>query len=219
MKAVFLAALLSGAAITAGAAPTDWTLTYDDGSPLGTLAIDFATGAISGSASGQYGTYTNLAFGSLNTPDQVAGTPVLDFFKFLDPASGTTWFTDHGNGESQSLKLNEAAIEIGTMLAALSPLGGRFQVIVRELLNYDETFTTCSVYEDLYDPATGEYLGPGACLYTNTTHNFNIGTEDVYTGWLTYTPPVAAVPLPAGGLLLAGGVAVLAVAARRRRPG
>jgi len=219
MKSLLCAAALSLCASASMATPTNWTLTKSDGSSLGALTIDFATGGVTGSSSGQFGTYSNLAFGSLNTPDNVAGTPVYDFFKFLDPASGTTYTTDNGGGESYSLTLNEAAIEIGTIFGPLSKIGGSFEVIIRELINLDETFTSCSTYDDLYDPVTGEYLGQGACLYTNTFNNFNIGSEDVYLGYLTYTAPLAAVPLPAGGLMLAGGLSALALTRRRRADG
>jgi hypothetical protein len=217
MKAFFVAGLIALWGQFASAAPTSWTLTYEDGSPLGWFNIDFETGAVSGSASGSYGTYSNLAFGLLGTKDSINGSIVHDFFKFLDPASGTLFTDDYGDGTGMQFRLNEAAIEFGTLAGPLSPLGGTFQVMISEIYNYDEITIYCSLYEDLYDPVTGDYLGEGRCLQSSSYGNFNIGTVDSYIGYLTYTPPVAAVPLPAGGMLLAGGLAALAVLRRRKR--
>lgn len=219
MRGVLAAAALAAWGVAAEAAPMNWSLTYDDDTVFGQLDIDFATGAVSGSIPGMFGTYTQ-GHGWFGSPSSVAGLLVQDVIKLFDALSGQSWFTDYGDGSSYTYHLNEAAIEIGTIGTALLPEGGRFAVMIREIINYDETTTYCSYYEDLYDDE-GNYIGQGACLWTDSSSNYNLGDEFSYTGYLSLEPvapppPPAAVPLPAGVVLLGGGLIALAATRRRR---
>jgi hypothetical protein len=218
MHAVAGAAALALWGTAAAAAPLTWVLSLDDGTPFGSVDIDTATGAITGTISGMFGTYSGSGSGHPGSPDMIGGYPVQDHFRLFDPVSGTTFFQDYGNGETYTHRVNEVAIEFGTLGAALSPLRGTFAVIFREIVNYDESYTYCVWYEDLYDE-NGEWIGQGGCAMTDSYSYYNIGFDETYTGTMSPaspTPPPAPVPLPAGAVLLAGGLLALAAVRRRR---
>ncbi len=188
---------------SAHAIPTTWELLFEDMAIRGTFLLDIDTESTSSAnIGGDFGFYTVSSRTYLNTGNFVGPFRVNNYMNFFSTETGQVYRTDYGDGQYNELKVNEVALEIGTMSGVLLPGGGLYQVYINEIYNYDETDVTCAYFDELYDPDTGEYIGQGACLYYDAYTNYNVDSGYWYGGYLRSLPVTAEVPATATAWLL-----------------
>lgn len=200
-----LAALLLSASL-AHAMPTQWQLFNESMDLMGTFQLDIDTQTTSDAdLNGESAHYTISSRTFLNTNDFVGPFRVNNYINFFSTLSGTEFREDYGGGEYYEQKINEAAIEIGTMTGVLEPGGGTYAAYINEIYNYDESYVSCLYYEELYDPITGDYIGDGDCLDFDSINYFNVDESYWYPGFLRSAPVTSEVPiLPTVWLTLIG---------------
>lgn len=222
MRRRWVAALAALAAGGAQAGAVDWRLLSEEGADLGGLRLDFDLPRIEEVLiQGDLGLYTLPSFAFLDTSDWVGPERVHDFLLAFSPETGRTYFQDYGGGESSTIRVNESAVQIGTLDRPLTRTGGRHRVIFNEVYNFDESYIYCIFHEELYDEETGDYVQTGRCLQTWTDTSYNIDAGYWNYGWLVAaaveTPETAETPLPGAGAALVAGLAGLGWLRFRRR--
>lgn len=189
----------------AHAAPTTWELLDGQLNVVGTFLLDLDTETTSNAEiSGQIGHYTiSSSFTFLNASGFVGPYPVANYFKFFSIEAGKEYTDDLGGGEYHQIRVNDSAIDIGT-LGVLVPGGGLYEAYIHEIYNYDEISVLCSYYEEIFDDE-GNYIGQGPCVLYDTFASYNIESGYWYEGYYlrsSAAPAVAGVPLPATAWLL-----------------
>jgi hypothetical protein len=206
MNTLPTAAALLLASNLAQAVPMTWELLNNNMDVVGTFMLDSDTQTTSNaSISGDLGYYTiSSTFTFLNSSGFVGGYPVNNYFKFFSAEAGKVYTDDFGNGEYNQIRVNDSAIDIGT-LGTLAPGGGLYDAYIHEIYNFDEISVYCSYYEELYDDE-GNYIGQGGCGWYDSYANYNIESGYWYDGfYLRSAPVVGAVPIaPTGWLVLLG---------------
>ena len=202
----------------AHADPTKWELLDDQFNVIGTFLLDLDTQATSNAEIyGQIGRYTiSSSFTFLNSSGFVGPYPVANYFKFFSVEAGKAYTQDLGGGEYHQIRVNDSAIDIGT-LGVLAPGGGPYEAFIHEIYNYDEISVLCSYYEEVYDDE-GNYIGQGPCVLYDTFASYNIESGDWHEGYYlrsARTPAIVEVPLPATTWLLP--ILLAGVGARRIR--
>jgi hypothetical protein len=216
MKTLPVIAALLLTSNLAQALPTKWELLNDNMTVVGTFMLDIDTQTTSNAAiSGDLGYYTSPStFTFLNGNGFVGGYPVNNYFKFFSSEAGKVYTDDFGNGEYNQIRVNDSAMDIGT-LGTLVPGGGLYNAFIHEIYNFDSVSVSCSYYEDLYDQ-DGNYIGQGPCAFYDSYASFNIESGYWYEGYfLRSAPAVGDVPIPATGYLMVLGLAGL-VASKRK---
>lgn len=216
-KRLAVAALLLTSNL-AHAIPVTWELLNNNLDVVGTFLLDLDTQATSNAQiSGQIGYYTiPSSFSFVNSNGFVGPYPVTNYFKFFSTEAGQEYTNDLGGGEYHQIRVNDSAIDIGT-LGVLTVGGGLYDAYVHEIYNFDEISVSCSYFEELYDDE-GNYIGQGACLYYENSANYNIENGYSYEGYyLRSAPVVGEVPVAATGGLMLLGLAGLGVRRRRIR--
>jgi hypothetical protein len=167
---------------------------------------------------GDLGTYEIPSFTFLDTADFIASEQVKDFILIFSPDTGSSYFTDFGGGQSSTIRINDSAIRIGTLHGSLSPTGGSFDVIIEEVLNFDESNTWCVAYVEYYDDITGEYIQTDQCAWFDSQTYFNIDAGYWYYGVLSSldAAPGGVAPQPPTTAILSLGLGALALVHRRR---
>jgi len=189
----------------AHAEPTSWELLDDQFNVVGSFLLDIETKAISNAnINGRLGSYTiPSSFTFLNSSGSVGPYPVTNYFKFFSVEAGKVYTQDLGGGEYHQVRVNDSAIDIGT-LGVLVPGGGLYEAFIHEIYNFDEISVYCAYYEEIYDDQ-GNYIGQGPCILYDTFASYNIENGDWYEGYYLRSasaPAVADVPLPATTWLL-----------------
>lgn len=205
-----LAVLAAMCSLQAKATLIDWELFDEFNSSLGGFRLDLDTLMVTNiNIHGYISQYTlGSTFIFLDSNQSVGGYPATDSLLFFSTQSGQTYVEDYGGGESYSLTVNEAALRIGVLDGPLSPLGGTYNAVFDEIYNYDETFTSCAWYEEIYDEDTGEYI-QGDCARYDTDFYFNVDDGWAHLGSIVGTPLVASVSTPGTLVLLLAGIAIL----------
>jgi hypothetical protein len=200
----------------AHAIPTTWELLNDYMDVVGTFVLDIdAQTTSNASISGGMGHYTiSSTFTFLNSNGFVGGYPVNNYFKFFSTEAGMVYTDDFGNGEYNQIRVNDSAIDIGT-LGTLVSGGGLYDAFVHEIYNFDEISVYCSYLEEIYDDE-GNYIGQGPCGYYDSYANYNIESGSWYDGYyLRSAPEVNAVPIVATGWLMMLGLACMGISRRQ----
>ncbi len=218
-RAMIVALAALTAAPMAQAMLLDWRLTSEYGTDMGGFTLDFAQPkVVAPLVQGNLGTYDIPSFTFLDTTHYISFEQVHDFILIFSPLTGTSYLTDHGGGDSSSLRINDSAIRIGTIDGTLSPTGSSFNVIIEEVFNYDESFTWCSAYVEYCDDITGEYIQTDQSAFFDTTSYLNVDSGDGYCGVLSSLPVVhgGVAPVPPTAAILSLGLGALALGRRRR---
>lgn len=201
----------------AHAIPTTWELLNNNMDVVGTFMLDIDTQTTSNpQINGEIGFYSiSSTFTFLNGSTYVGGYPVNNYMKFFSTEAGKVFRTDFGGGEYSEIRVNDSAIDIGT-LGVLVPGGGLYDAFIHEIYNFDEISVYCSYYDEIYDDE-GNYIGQGGCAYYDSYASYNNENGYWYEGYyLRSAPPVGTVPVAATGWLMLLGLAGLALG---RRPG
>jgi hypothetical protein len=217
MKKLPVFAALLFASNLAHAIPTTWELLNYDMNVVGSFLLDIDTQTTSNAnISGDMGYYTiSSTFNFLNSNGFVGGYPVNNYFKFFSTEAGKVYTDDFGNGEYNQIRVNDSAIDIGT-LGTLVPGGGLYDAYIHEIYNFDEISVYCSYYEELYDDE-GNYIGQGGCGWYDSYANYNIENGYWYDGYyLRSAPAVGDVPIAATGWLMVLGLAGMGISRRQR---
>ncbi|MCB1690446.1 MAG: hypothetical protein KDI33_18245 [Halioglobus sp.] len=218
-KILAIAAALLLTSTQSHAVPTTWELLNNQRDVVGTFLLDLDTGTTSNvQIAGDLDFYTRSStFTRLNTATFVDGYPVTNYFKFFSTRAGTVYRYDLGGGDYSEVRVNDAAIDIGTR-GVLSLAGGLYDAFIHEIYNFDEIISYCAYYEEIYDDE-GNYIGEGPCALRDSYGNYNIEGGYSYEGYfLRSAPIVTGVPLPSTAWLLLAALAGLG-AKRLRRTG
>jgi hypothetical protein len=210
-----LAALLLTSNL-AHAIPTTWELLNSSMDVVGSFSLDIDTQTTSNaSISGDMGHYTiSSTFTFLNSSGYVGGYPVNNYFKFFSTEAGKVYTSDFGNGEYNQIRVNDSAMDIGT-LGVLLP-GGLYEAFIHEIYNFDEISVYCSYFEEIYDDE-GNYIGQGPCGFYDSYANYNNESGYWYDGfYLRSAAVVSPVPIAATGWLTLLGLAALGINRRQR---
>lgn len=213
-----IAALLLGSNL-AHAIPTTWELLNGNMDVVGTFLLDTDTQSTSNAQiSGEIGFYTiSSSFTFLNSSTYVGGYPVNNYLKFFSTQAGQVYTTDFGGGEYSEIRVNDAAIDIGT-LGVLVPGGGLYDAYIHEIYNFDETSSFCAYYDEIYDDE-GNYIGQGSCAYFDQYASYNNESGYWYEGYyLRSAPAVGAVPVSATAWLVLLGLAGMGIERRSGVP-
>lgn len=213
---VIAAALLFTPAL-AQAVPTTWELLNSNLDIVGTFLLDIDTQTTSNAnINGDLGNYTiSSTFTFLNSSGYVGGYPVNNYFKFFSVEAGKVYRTDFGPDEYSEIRVNDSAMDIGT-LGMLVPDGTLYDAYIHEIYNFDETYGYCLYYEEIYDDE-GNYIGDGPCAFRDSYSDFNIENGYWYDGfYLRGVPAVADVPIAPTVWLMSIALAGLGVSRRSR---
>lgn len=208
--AAYMAALFF-ASSSAHALPTKWQLLNDSMNVMGTFLLDIDNQSTSqASLSGDLAYYTISSRTYLNAKEHIGPFSVNNYMNFFSTDSGTVYRSDYGGGEYSEIRVNEAALEIGTPNDLLKPDGAAYAVFINEIYNFDEINVYCSYYDEIYDPDTGDYIGNGACAQYASDSSYNIDSGYWYSGFLRSLSVPTAVPAPSSFWLLLIGLLGLA---------
>jgi hypothetical protein len=199
----------------AHAIPTTWELLNNNMDVVGTFQLDIATETTSNAQiSGEIGFYTiSSSFTFLNSSTYVGGYPVNNYMKFFSTEAGKVYRSDFGGGEYSEIRVNDAAIDIGT-LGVLVPGGGLYDAYIHEIYNFDETSSYCAYYEEIYDDEGNYSQGP--CVYYDQYSSYNNESGYWYEGYyLRSAAVVGVVPGAATGWLMLLGLAGLGISRRQ----
>lgn len=190
------------------AVPITWELLDPGLAVVGTFELDMGTQTTSNAhINGDLGLYTiSSTFTYLNTTTYVGGYPVNNYFKFFSTQAGSVYREDYGGGEYYELRVNDSAMDIGT-LGVLKADGSLHDAFIHEIYNFDETYTYCSYYEELYD-SEGNYIGDGPCAWYDSYGDYNVESGYWYDGY--FLRSATAVPVPATAWLFLSGLIGLA---------
>jgi len=199
------------------AVPTKWQLLNDGMGVMGTFLLDIDNQSTSEAIlSGDLAYYTVSSRTYLNARGFVGPFSVNNYMNFFSTDSGTVYRNDYGGGEYSEIRINEAALEIGTPNDVLKPDGSTYAVFINEIYNYDEINVYCSYYDEIYDPDTGDYIGNGACAQYDSDGSYNIDSGYWYSGFLRSLTVSTAVSAPSSLWLLLIGLFGLAVSGKSR---
>lgn len=202
------------------AVPTHWELLNENLDVVGTFLLDIDTQTTSDAhIFGDLSLYSiPSTFTSLNTNTFVGGYPVNNYLKFFSTEAGRVYREDYGDGEYTEIRVNDAAIDIGTA-GVLVAGGGLYHAFIHEIYNYDEINVYCGYYEELYDDE-GNYIGEGPCAFYYQDAYFNTEAGYWYDGFYLRSKVVTAdVPIPSTAWLAAIGLAGYGASRKRRIPG
>jgi hypothetical protein len=219
-KLSFCAATLFLTSNLAHALPTSWELLNDNLDVVGTFLLDLDTQTTSDAqVFGDFGFYTiSSTFTSLNTSAFVGPYAVTNYLKFFSTEAGKVYRSDYGGGEYNELRVNDSAMDIGTV-GELKVGGGLYEAYVNEIYNYDEINVYCAYYEELYDDE-GNYIGDGPCLDYYQDAYFNVDTGYWYEGfYLRSAPAVAEVAIAPTAWLMVLALSGFGVRRSQRRRG
>jgi hypothetical protein len=204
----------------AHATPTPWELLNENLDVVGTFLLDIDTQTTSDAhISGELSLYSiPSTFTSLNTNTYVGTYPVNNYLKFFSTEAGEVYREGYGNGEYTEIRVNDSAIDIGTV-GELVVGGGLYDAFINEIYNYDEIYVYCGYYEEIYDEE-GNYIGEGPCAYYYQDAYFNTEAGYWYDGfYLRSAAVVADVPIPSTAWLTAIGLAAYGASRKRRLTG
>ena len=188
----------------AQATPITWELLNGSMVSMGTFLLDIDNVSTSNaSLTGDFGLYTISSRTYLDSPQSLGPFTVNNYMNFFSAETGNVYRTDYGSGEYNEIRINEIAMEIGTVLdALLVPDGTLYEVYINEIYNFDETNAHCAAYEEIIDPETGEYTYTDTCLYSDISTDYNRDSGYWYSGFLKSAPVTVEVPVPATAWLL-----------------